>query len=313
MSAATSLLTVKIEIPVISALYEDVAGEKLTFLDVACLICAVPITIVYKAVKHKAPFSDSDPAATAIVTATSWGQVRTALGTATSTSSNKTPAHLQRSQAVDISPPEEIVKILTFSFDIAACIGAVAVDFLSVIKGLESEGKADWANPKIFSVLNIVAWLVYASPNITSAFTPLELPKDAFTSGAWVSYANGVCSLLAAAKVLIDNAFVIKGGPWPNSLRQQYMTEASPWVDCALNFFWVVPALGGMFYMDVSKPSNWLAVAGNVSFDFGGVLTPGTLDEEPATKTAFVASIALANQIYGRCMLASGILLILDE
>jgi hypothetical protein len=314
MSAATDLLTVTIEIPVISNLYEKFAGEKLSFLDVACLICAVPVTVVYKAIKRKAPFSSTDPAASAIVTATSWAQVRTALGTATSSTNNKTPAPLQqRNNTLDISPSDEVVKILTFSFDIAACIGAVAVDFLTVIKALESEGQADWANPKIFSVLNIVAWLIYASPNITSAFTPLELPRDAFESGAWVGYTNGAISLLAAAKVVIDNAFVMKGGPWPNSIRQKYMTTASPWVDCAINFFWVIPALGGMFYMDVKKPSNWLALGGNVSFDFGGVLSPGTLDEEPATKTAFVAAIALANQIYGRCMLASGICLILDE
>ena len=56
------VLTAKIDIPIISWLYEKISGHPLTILDLLCLVAAVPVTIVYKltfGIKDaSAPFTD---------------------------------------------------------------------------------------------------------------------------------------------------------------------------------------------------------------------------------------------------------------
>jgi hypothetical protein len=48
-----------IDIPVITWLYEKVTGDKgMSVLDLFCLICAIPSTVIYKLISGKAPFPD---------------------------------------------------------------------------------------------------------------------------------------------------------------------------------------------------------------------------------------------------------------
>jgi len=52
-------LNTSIDIPIISWLYQLITGESLTILDLFCLIVAVPVTVVYKAITGSAPFSSA--------------------------------------------------------------------------------------------------------------------------------------------------------------------------------------------------------------------------------------------------------------
>lgn len=48
-----------IDIPVITWMYEKVTGQKgMSVLDLFCLICAIPSTVIYKLVSRKTPFPD---------------------------------------------------------------------------------------------------------------------------------------------------------------------------------------------------------------------------------------------------------------
>lgn len=67
LSAVQASLNAKIHVPVISWLYKYAItgsitnpGDDLTFLDLICLIQAVPATILYKVEKGRAPFSSGD-------------------------------------------------------------------------------------------------------------------------------------------------------------------------------------------------------------------------------------------------------------
>lgn len=51
MKVVNDLMTAEINIPVISQLYFDMTGERLTALDFGCLLMAAPLTILYKAVR----------------------------------------------------------------------------------------------------------------------------------------------------------------------------------------------------------------------------------------------------------------------
>ncbi|MFZ2872749.1 hypothetical protein [Zavarzinia sp.] len=55
-----AFLTRRINIPVLSSLYEVIAGDHLTMLDLGCLILAAPGTILYDILYGHAPFTDDD-------------------------------------------------------------------------------------------------------------------------------------------------------------------------------------------------------------------------------------------------------------
>lgn len=46
------------KIPIISAIYRDITGSELSFLDVLCLFIAIPTNVMYKIGEGKAPFGD---------------------------------------------------------------------------------------------------------------------------------------------------------------------------------------------------------------------------------------------------------------
>jgi hypothetical protein len=56
--SSTGLLTQKIQIPVISALYEHFFGEDLTILNLVMLVAAIPVTILYRALSGRYPSQD---------------------------------------------------------------------------------------------------------------------------------------------------------------------------------------------------------------------------------------------------------------
>lgn len=51
------LLNAEIRIPILSGIYQEISGDKLTILDFTCLLIAIPMTVAYKIVHHVAPFS----------------------------------------------------------------------------------------------------------------------------------------------------------------------------------------------------------------------------------------------------------------
>ena len=61
ISGLVGLLQHPLNIPILSPIYKLITdGGTLTFLDLACLIAAVPATIIYKLVMEKTPFPDDD-------------------------------------------------------------------------------------------------------------------------------------------------------------------------------------------------------------------------------------------------------------
>src|SRR5207253_5340602 len=72
------LLTASIRIPVISTLYHDLTGEDLSFLDVICLIAAIPATIVHKAIAGAPPFPKGDAFTNNLLGAKSFADVKSA-------------------------------------------------------------------------------------------------------------------------------------------------------------------------------------------------------------------------------------------
>ncbi|HEU5226197.1 MAG TPA: hypothetical protein VFU49_00190 [Ktedonobacteraceae bacterium] len=56
---AMTVIDGEIQIPIISALYEKFVGSKMSLLDGIALLFAIPATVGYKSIAHKAPFGDT--------------------------------------------------------------------------------------------------------------------------------------------------------------------------------------------------------------------------------------------------------------
>ncbi|GFF55820.1 LOW QUALITY PROTEIN: probable RNA-directed DNA polymerase from transposon X-element [Aspergillus udagawae] len=54
--ALFALLDAPLNIPILSPIYKDISGDQLSFLDLACLVGAIPATVIYKAITNTAPF-----------------------------------------------------------------------------------------------------------------------------------------------------------------------------------------------------------------------------------------------------------------
>jgi hypothetical protein len=51
-------LDASINIPVLSSIYKTISGYDLNFLDLICLIGAIPITVIFKIITNEMPFPD---------------------------------------------------------------------------------------------------------------------------------------------------------------------------------------------------------------------------------------------------------------
>ena len=78
---AIKALDTPIYIPVLSDILEEFFDYEIGFsiLDVVLLVTAIPVTLTYKILASKAPFSEDDPATQAILNATDWSSALQAL------------------------------------------------------------------------------------------------------------------------------------------------------------------------------------------------------------------------------------------
>ncbi|MEO1416260.1 MAG: hypothetical protein AAFW00_13325 [Bacteroidota bacterium] len=69
------ILDAEIKIPVLSWLYKEITGSELSFLDLMCLVGAIPVTLIYKVVEEEAPFPDNSTT-NAVISASSWSEIK---------------------------------------------------------------------------------------------------------------------------------------------------------------------------------------------------------------------------------------------
>ncbi|OXG01696.1 hypothetical protein, partial [Flavobacterium araucananum] len=76
------LLSVPIWIPIVSDILEEIFGFEFQFslLDIICLTCAVPATLIYKLLNQKAPFTEDDGFSTQIINAKDYESLAAVLG-----------------------------------------------------------------------------------------------------------------------------------------------------------------------------------------------------------------------------------------
>lgn len=276
------LLDAPIRIPVLSTIYQQITGDELSFLDLACLIGAIPATVVYKLVTGSAPYPD-DANTQALINAPDFPTLQRLLSGNSTLRGSKKMMSTEKAM-VSMSQGDIASAVL----DIAAFFGAAAVVFLALDKQVATLLEVVPSRPVRYAAA--ASYLVYVGPNFPSAWD---------NSARWSTITNDIITLVSIGKTFADNSDV----PAKN---KTWSTCVSPSVETVLNIVWFAPAIGAIVENHDRKKSDWLSLGANLSFDLGGALT--VLTEPEIVKNPEVAEISwLASQAL---TLSSGVLFV---
>ncbi|MDQ3929465.1 MAG: hypothetical protein M3328_10000, partial [Chloroflexota bacterium] len=151
-------LDAPIRIPILSAKYKEITDDELSFLDLACLIGAIPVTIIYKIVAGSTPYPD-DSDTQSLVDAPDFATLKTLL-TSDSAPKSNTPMLMTENMAVSVAPVDKASAVL----DIASFFGAVPVAFFAM------DRQEDSVPPLPMRCAAATCYLLYVSPNFPSAW-----------------------------------------------------------------------------------------------------------------------------------------------
>jgi len=257
------MLDAPITIPVISAIYREVADDDLSILDLMCLVAAIPVTVVYKIVAKTAPFPD-DELTGKMTSAHDLAGFKAVLQGAPPRSvaprTVRLAAMTASPQAAAAPVSGDPFDVMTICLDIAGFVGSLLVVTCSGVK--RDLDQAGTPVPTWLNIASFAAYLPYTAPNITGALGT--------SVNAWYTILNDGVTLISIAKTGLD-AF-----PDPDPII--WPKKISPALECAINVIWLVPACGAIAASH-AKTSDRLAFVGNAFFDIGGAFTPAMYKE----------------------------------
>lgn len=262
-----------IDIPVLSWLYKKISGDQLTLLDLACLIVAIPTTIVYKLAEEKqAPFPADDPFTQQVINAPNFETIQQLYASGA-------PQTMAPGAALS-SDSDTRAAVLSSIFDGSAF-------FSSLLLIVVGAGRSDAPDDKGLAILYGVLYLPYVSPNIT--VTRAGQTWDVIMSEA----ITGV----SVAKTVADVAVIC--AKQPGAEKSAWEKTYSPIGEACINALWEIPTVGAV--VRKHDANGIVGFLGNTSFNFGGVLTP--FAESPNVQIA----IGVCTALYGLCEFVLGV------
>jgi hypothetical protein len=188
-----------IEIPVLSTLYKTFAGSELTLLDLACLLTAIPLNVVYKLSNgQQAPFPDSQ-ATTDLINATSFAEFIAAMPAAApvKTPAAATPQGLQATSLGDTNNGYQVwtddqTAYWTGVGNICAFFGSAGIIVTSI-------WKAENPYSKKAAYAYAVFYLPYIAPDIIALVQYSHQPNK-----YWYNYFNAAIASVCTVKSLVD-------------------------------------------------------------------------------------------------------------
>jgi hypothetical protein len=268
------MLDAPLDIPVIYWLYNLITESQLSFLDLVCLVVAIPTTIVYKLATNQTPFPD-DNTTNALIGATDFNQIVTLC--------NGTTLSTIDTRGLQFVPTNTLLDRLQYASNIMALTGSVALSILLPLKILSPDSA-------VLAALSAFFYFPYASPDIIGAIKKV-------VQKSWTDIMNEAIALICNLKTYIDIRLVQD----PES--QTYWAKVSPWLDFAFNFLWNAPAIGA-FLLSKQKTDDKVSLAGNLMFNIGGMMSLGVALTKGIPQGVFVVLSILLNLGYGGCAIA---------
>lgn len=284
------LLDAKITIPVLSKVYKDVAHDDLSFLDLACLIAAIPVTIIYKASTGHAPFSPDE--AERLGNAKDFASLKDLLTGRTARSASAMMAVGSTDTSGDAAQDSrDLMDALAITANFTAAFGALGVAIVAPLKRIFQEQNIP--PPVILRSLAAVLYFPYVAPNLVQAF------QD---SDRWYTKLNDAVTAASVAKTVVDNT------EW-FSKNTRWSSYISPIMESVINSVWFVPALGSIGDKPKPKDSDVASFQGNMSFDLGGAITflsEEQIVKDPDTAIGAFGLIETLTLAYGVLSLVAG-------
>ncbi|HYI47228.1 MAG TPA: hypothetical protein VEX35_02075 [Allosphingosinicella sp.] len=291
------LLSASIDIPVLSWLYKELTGDDLSFIDLICLIVAIPATLIYKATADAAPFPRGDAFTDGLINAASFAEVKAQFLQGQPLAKAASRGARLRSVGPAADPPLDQAKLKVFGIvtGVAALGGSAVLVIVSGIqKTLDFIG-IDVAFPKMLASLNCVGNIAYVSPNIAT-FINLE-------SGAWYNQLNNALTGVSILKGIAAIPLAASKSPW--------VKWTFPAVETGINIAWNVPVIANIVVnKDVYNTTYKSLIPesiGNFAFNLGGMMElPIALVKDPVTKLEMAAVQAGLMLTYGVSMVVAG-------
>jgi hypothetical protein len=190
-------LDAPLNIPIFSPLYKEFVKDDLSFLDLVCLIGAIPTTIIYKLITKTAPFPDNN-------------QTHDLINIITSDS-------LSQEKAVTVAQGLNITSASLS--DIVTATLNISASFASIIVALFAALKRTGYPTLTTRIASATSNLVYTSPNITCLWIDEK---------AWYNVMNDTVTRISIIKTILDNTKTLTD-------NQIYSTLGSPLVESIIN------------------------------------------------------------------------------
>jgi hypothetical protein len=262
-------LDAPLNIPIISPLYKKFVGDDLSFLDLVCLIGAIPTTIIYKLITNNAPFPDNSQTQALIdaVDMTTIVNIITSDTSSQQVTASPSPCRFQATGA-------SLSDIVSTTLNISACFGSCVV---AVFTALKRGGSSSLP----VRIISATSYLVYVSPNITGLW---------INNKAWYNVMNDEVTGLSVVKTIVDNTKTL-------SDNELYSNVISPFIESIINVVWVFPPCFAIADNKNRQLSDWLSLGANLAFDVGGMLTvftaPAIVGPGPVCDGVFVLTEVL--------------------
>lgn len=302
--------TAELKIPVLSTLYERFVGSPLTLLDLVCLLCAIPVTVVYKLANGgTAPFPAGDSDTIALSTAPDFATIaQLCMGPIAAQTAGLT-ANAALGGAFDPQLNNRWYRLF-FAGNIMALVGGLA---MSTIAGIKASSTPEVADSKIFGWLNAIFYLPYVGPDIVGNVPGIYYAQN---DDLWYGDLNAACAGLGIIKAFWDIRYTgspennasappVEGGGFLKTGKTGY-AAASPILDALLGLLWEVPVV--FAYLNSNKNKNDIIdLVANTAFNITGPLSLlVNFAKGPVQFGAILASIGF-NGVYGILSIAESL------
>lgn len=288
------LLTAKLDIPVLSWLYKEISGEDLSFLDLICLIGAIPATIIYKISAGVAPFPQDDAFSESMINAGSFEEIQSLFYTTSAVYENTMMAgHIKSDMAImKMDTPvlnQTRLKVFGFVTGIFAFFGSAVLIVVTGIQRVLDELPFDNPIPKTLATISAIANVAYISPNIATII-------NAVTDN-WYQQLNNALTGISVVKGFINIPISVASKP--------IFGQVSAFIESFINVVWNVPVIMNIVdnysYWNSTYKSLIPESIGNFCFNFGGIM------EFPIALTKDVKAKAIESAVQFGLMLLYGI------
>jgi hypothetical protein len=313
VAGAIDALTAKLDIPILSWLYHDLTGEDLSFLDLVCLIAAIPATVIYKAVAKKAPFPSGDAFTEGLIGARNMAQIQALFvlpspGPAPGPGPGPTPGpNLMMLSAERVAPghvdgpapvlDQHKLKIFGVVMGVVAAAGGAALIICGTVKHAADLVPFKIGYPKILASFICAFNIAYVSPNLATLV-------NARTDN-WYAQLNNVLTGISIGKGLAG----ILAAHFENTLTDKLFA----FTEMVINVVWNVPVIANIAANHHGWNTTYRSLIpeslGNFAFNFGGMVEfPIAMLPKGEVKYALVLAQDGAMLFYGAMMIVSGCL-----